>query len=308
MSSVSAANTRSRGRSCLVTGAAGFLGQQLVPRLVEAGVKVTALVRTGGAFPSGVATLTQDMSGPDWPRSMRSDWRWDDVVHLAGVVPHGAGGFVAEARAARLHVLLALALRSALPAGWAGRLIHASSMTVYGAAPRLPVLENQTLEPRFPYALGKVLAEDVWRLASLSDYWLLRLPGLFSAQRQSGALYHFVRAGLEARPIRVTAPEPTLWDILHVDDAAEAIVRALASDAPFQGAMNVSHGEVVELEQVGRRISELTTRVDVINEARVIHPTFQLDIALARGRIGWPPCSLDQRLSELVRDVRKARG
>ena len=181
-------------------------------------------------------------------------------------------------------------------------------MTVYGAAAELPVRESQALAPGFPYALGKVLVEDVWRSAGLPDYWLLRLPGLFSARRQSGALYHFVRAALDGQPIKLSAPQPTLWDILHVDDAADAIVRALACPEPFQGAMNVSHGEVVELEQVARRIAELTTQVEVINETRVVHPPFQLDIGLAKARLGWPPCALDQRLSELVRDLRAARG
>jgi nucleoside-diphosphate-sugar epimerase len=272
-------------------------------------MRVTAVVRQPPReLLCGTDTLTGDLADADWASDTRKMWRWDDVVHLAGPVAGTSCGFEEESQVARAHVGIALSLSRAIPEGWSGRLIHASSMTVYGAALNLPVLEQQPLRPRFLYALGKMLAEDVWRSTGLSDYWLLRLPGLFSAERRSGALYHFVRAGLEGRPIRLTATEPTPWDILHVDDAAGAVVRSLGCAVPFQGAMNLSHGEVVKLERVAQRIAQLTTRQDVINEAGVEHPPFQLDIGIARERIGWEPCSLDQRLEELVRDVSVSRG
>jgi nucleoside-diphosphate-sugar epimerase len=309
MSTVPTDSARARGRSCLVTGARGFLGQHIVQRLIAAGVRVTVLDRHAAAAGSSrLDSLTADLTEPGWSQALRNAWRWDDVIHLAGPVSKGSPGFVEDAQVARAHVQIALALALALPSGWNGRLIHASSMVVYGAAPHLPVHESQALAPRFPYALGKVLAEDVWRSTTLDDVWLLRLPGLFAPSRQWGALFHFIRAGLEGRPIRLTATEPTLWDILHVEDAAEAVTRALSCPLPFRGAMNVSYGEVVELEAVARRISELTRQVEVINETRVAHPPFQLDIGEARARIAWPPCSLDQRLEELVRAVEATRG
>jgi nucleoside-diphosphate-sugar epimerase len=276
---------------------------------LEAGVRVTALDRQAGhVWPDGVESIQGDLSRPGWAQGMRSAWRWDDVIHLAGPVSKGAATFAEEAKVARAHVQLALALHQALPQGWGGRLIHTSSMVVYGTAVELPVRETQELSPRFSYALGKALAEDVWISATLPDLWLLRLPGLFSATRRWGALFQFIGAGLEGRPIRLTATEPTPWDILHVDDAAEAISRVLDCPLSFQGAMNVSYGEVVELEGIAQRIARLTRNVDVINETRVSHPPFQLDIARARSRFAWPPCSLEQRLEELVRTLGAERG
>lgn len=297
-----------QGRSCLVTGARGFLGQRVVPRLVEAGMAVTALDRNDNAPSQGVDVLVEDMTDPEWPERMRSAWRWDDVVHLAGPVATTSHDVGEDLQVARAHVRVALALSRALPDAWSGRLIHTSSMVVYGQAPRLPVHESQPLTPRFTYALGKVLAEDVWRSTALPDLWLLRLPGLFAPSRQWGALFHFIRAGLEGRPIRLTAAEPTLWDILHVDDAAEGIVRALDCPSPFRGAMNVSYGEVVELAAIARRISALTRQVEVINETGVVHPPFQLDITEARERLAWPPRSLQERLEELVHTFEDKRG
>jgi nucleoside-diphosphate-sugar epimerase len=180
-------------------------------------------------------------------------------------------------------------------------------MTVYGASQALPVNEREPLAPTFPYALGKVLAEDVLNASALPDLWILRLPGLFAAERQSGALYHFIRAGLERRPIALSAREPTPWDLLHVDDAVEAIVRALASPEPFRGSMNVSYGERVNIERIARGVSALTTGVDIVNETSVVHPEFQLDITRARQRLGWPPCSLESRIEQMISRMRQER-
>jgi nucleoside-diphosphate-sugar epimerase len=301
---------RLRGRRCLVTGASGFLGGRLVPRLIDAGMRVTAQVRSPGVAPAGAALVGADvrlgdMTDPGWGEATRRDWRWDDVVHLAGPVSGGVGSMADEARVARAHAQIALALSGAIPPGWGGRLIHASSMTVYGAAPTLPVKETQPLAPAFLYALGKVLAEDVWNASGVSDMWMLRLPGLFALERRSGALYHFIKAALEGRPIILSAREPTLWDILHVDDAVEAIVRALESPEPFHGAVNVSYGEVVNLGRIAERIAQLTTQVRVVNATHVQHPDFQLDIAYAKARLGWPPRSLDSRLEELIAGMRR---
>ncbi|MEO8180409.1 MAG: NAD(P)-dependent oxidoreductase [Deltaproteobacteria bacterium] len=306
MSSGWAGSSRLVGRRCLVTGAGGFLGRRVVARLVAAGAQVTAHVRAPAQSFAGAEVSAGDLTAPDWRESARRVWRWDDVVHLAGPVSGAAGGFVSQAQTARAHVQLALAVAGALPKDWSGRVVHASSMTVYGAAPSLPVQESQELLPRFPYALGKVLAEDVWRAAARPDVWLLRLPGLFSAQRQSGALFHFVRAGLSGRPLHIQAPEPTLWDLLHVDDAAEAVARALASERSFSGAMNVSYGEVVDLQRVARRVIELTQPVELVNDTPLVHPPFQLDIRLARDRLDWPPLTLDERLRQFVAELRSA--
>lgn len=300
MSNASPSEGALSGRRCLVTGATGFLGRALVPRLLRAGAHVTAQVRSPANLP-GVELRLGDMAEPGWAAATRAEWRWDDVVHLAGPVSASRGEFTDDAKVTRAHAVIALSLAAAIPEAWTGRVVHTSSMTVYGAAPRLPVPEDQPLAPRFAYALGKVLAEDVWRASRRPDVWLLRLPGLFSAERRSGGLYHFVRAGLDGRAIELTAREPTLWDILHVDDAAEAILRALASPRAFRGAMNVSYGEVVSLERVGARIAELTRGQGVVNVTGVSHPEFQLDISRAAEYLSWPPCSLDERLRELVR-------
>ncbi len=297
-------DARLHGVPILVTGASGYLGRRLVPRLISLGARVAVQVRRPDPDSwGGLDVVVGDLRDSECAEGLRRGWRWQHVVHLAGSVTPTAQDFTSEADSARSHVQLALAVSRALPAGFSGRVVHASSMSVYGCAPRLPVPEHQPLAPRFLYAVGKVIAEDVWRASPCEDCWWLRLPGLFSRERKSGALYHFTRAALSGQPIQISATEPTLWDVLHVDDAVEAILRALASPARLKGPINVSYGEVVDLTRMARLVARLTTGVDVVNLTGIVHPPFQLDIDLARRLMAWPPCNLETRITELVREL-----
>lgn len=292
-------------RRCLLTGASGYLGRRVLSGLLAAGARVTAVTRLPEQLevPAGVEVMPLDLSQPDACQTLGAEFRWDDVVHLAGTVPGRSEGFAQDAAAARQHLLLSLSLSRALPQGFGGRVVVASSMTVYGLPQSLPVREDHPLRPRFPYALGKLTSEDAWRALPGLDLWILRLPGLFSADRQGGALYHFARAALAGRPIEITAAEPTPWEILHVDDAARAVVGVLGAAGAPPGAMNVGYGQPIELERVARLIAERCGEAEVINRTGVTHPAFQLDVERLSQRLAWPPTSLERRLSEFVQEL-----
>lgn len=294
----------------LVTGATGFLGRPLIERLVSDGAQVTALSRKvrGAHLPAAVEPIAADLTSPLEAAAVLSPWRWDAVVNLAGPVTKTVETFEEGTVTATAHVRIALHLLRALPAGFEGRVIHTSSMTVYGLPQSLPVQEDAQRRPIHLYGLGKSIADEVF-LASNDplDVWVLRLPGLFAPWRKGGALFHFARAARRGEPLRVTATEPIAWDILDVRDAVEAIARALASKARRPGAVNISYGEPVEIVAMAKRIAALGGKGSpVIPPLDVTHPVFQLDIRLARELLDWPPWTLDARLEELLASVEEA--
>ncbi len=272
----------------LVTGATGFLGGHVVRRLEAAGATVTGLDlgRDG------------DLADPEVAARTLSPWRWDVAVNLAGPVTGGNEDLRTGIDVVAAHVRIALHLRR--HAG-AARIVHASSMTVYGPPDRLPVAEDHPRRPQHLYGLAKVLAEDV----VAPNAAILRLPGLFSAERRSGALYHFCRAARRGEPVRVTTPTPTVWDVLHVEDAADAIARAVTSHVT--GALNISYGEPVELGAVARWIAEHAGTGSPV-ECTTKHPVFQLSVARARQTLGWAEPSLHARLAELYAAYASADG
>lgn len=295
----------------LVAGGGGFLGARVVSVLTQAGIPVAIAdlkpkpadrTATSGARP--VDVIEVDLRVPADAREALSPWRWEAVVNLAGPLPRGSVELPDAYPLLLGHVGPAIGLASCIPEGWPGRIVHASSMTVYGTPTSIPVAEDAPLRPLDQYGAAKALAEEVLQAASrargLKDLWLLRFPGLFAHERRQGAIHGFVTAALRGDPLRVLAAAPTPWDVLHVDDAAQAVRRSVESGTRDAGPVNVSYGESVELVATARHIAELGgARSDVVNETGVDHPVFRMDISKARKLIDWPPTTLDERLEEL---------
>lgn len=75
------------GRSVFVTGGTGYMGRAVIPRLLDAGCDVRAVVRAGSEakLPPGCAAIRGDvLGGSSYARHVRSG---DTFVHLVGV-PH----------------------------------------------------------------------------------------------------------------------------------------------------------------------------------------------------------------------------
>jgi nucleoside-diphosphate-sugar epimerase len=259
----------------LVLGATGYLGRRLMPRLRDA-----------------EAAPRVDLADPVQASRVLSQWRGDAIVNLAGPVPKRVEPWDEGARTLTAHARIAMNIARAL-SGRVCRVVHVSSATVYGTPETLPVAETHPRNPIAPYAVGKVLAEDA--LSCLEDVWLLRVGGLYSNERQEGGLYHFLRAAKEGRKIQITATNPVVWEVLHVDDAAEAIVRAL--EIRGGGPVNVSTGEPIDLVGIAKRIGA-RYGAEVEDVARVVHPVFRADTSKLERCFGWAPASLDERLDQ----------
>lgn len=287
-------------RRVLVTGATGFVGAALVPKLVEAGYAVTAIGSTRLA-PPPTESLKVDLTDHRAALAVLAPWRWDAVVNLAAAIPKGDEGWENGAATVARHVDMALNLVAAVPDSWEGRIVHVSSMTVYGVPVSLPVTEGHVRRPLHHYGLAKRLAEDVILASHGVDRWVLRMGGLFAEHRPSGALHHFARAAVRGESLRVDASRSLPWEILHVDDAVDAVMRSLEASEQDVGAVNISYGDQIELTEIARWIATRGGRgSDVVVNGKNAHPPFLAAIEKARGVLGWRPGSLFDRLGNFV--------
>jgi nucleoside-diphosphate-sugar epimerase len=273
----------------LVTGATGFLGRHVVAALQARGCTVTTLGRDSG-------DLQADLADAAAAERVLAPWGWDACVNLAAPVTGGTEDLATGMRAAVVHTRIALHVSRHAR----GRVIHASSMTVYGLPRSVPVREDHAREPMHLYGLGKLLAEEVLLEDPAPFAIVLRFGGLFSEERRGGALFHFCRAARDGAPLRVTTATPTPWELLHVADAAEGIARAATLPDVPRGALNLGYGEPVELVAMAHRIAELGGRGSLVEAIPgVTHPPFQLDIERARRHLSWNPPPLATRLAAL---------
>ena len=249
-----------------VTGAAGFIGAQVVRRLRETGDEVLAVVRKGKR-PSRLRDLpglrVHELALEDTPRLRLwlEEERPEAVVHLAWyarpqdylVSPENLASLAATAR-----------LAEAVFASGCRKLVGVGTCLEYAAADR-PFLESDPADPVSPYASAKhaafLVARALAARAGAELAWA-RVFHLFGPGEDPSRLVPTVAASLaRGEPIDVTAGEQ-VRDYLHVADVAAGIA-ALARPGA-SGVFNVCSGTARPLRELILAIGQLRGRADLL--------------------------------------------
>jgi nucleoside-diphosphate-sugar epimerase len=234
-----------------VTGASGFIGRNLVPRLLAAGYAVTALLLPDEPEPDlgDVASVRGDITHADGVALTggvaQSDGvankmdGCDAVVHLAAAVGYGQS----MERCRRInrdgtgHVAA-----EAVRAG-ARRFVQLSSVSVYGRARGEPISENSPLRMiGDPYGDTKIEAELLLRERALRGELALTVlrPTVLYGPGDDKFLPKLAE-NLKSGRARVIGRGDHRVDALHVDDAVDVILRVLADERSVGRTYNLNH-------------------------------------------------------------------
>jgi UDP-glucose 4-epimerase len=167
----------------MVTGGAGYIGSHTCVELIGAGHSVLIFDNFSNSHPEVLQRIGR-ITGTV-PAMVRGDIRdsaalarafaaqpCDAVIHLAGL--KSVGESVSQPRAYHdNNVGGTQALVQAMRDAGVGRLVFASSATVYGEARQLPITEDHPLAPTNPYGQTKLAIEQM-----LGD--LARAPDSFA--------------------------------------------------------------------------------------------------------------------------------
>jgi GDP-4-dehydro-6-deoxy-D-mannose reductase len=283
-----------------VSGARGFVGSQLVPRLVREGCDVVATGRE------------VDVTDADSVDASIAAARPDALVHLAGraSVAESFGAPEATARvnyAGALHVLRAAARHAPR-----ARVLLVSSSEVYGeSAEPVPIAESAPLAPASPYARAKVAADLAAAAAAARGQDVVRARPFNHTGPGQSVTYVAPSFARQLAEIEAGRREPLLRvgnldavrDFLDVADVVEAYVRLLDPGVPAD-AYNVGSG-------VGRPIGAL---LDGLLAHTRVRPAIEVDRARwrpagaligdatrLRKATGWRPVfALDDTLARLL--------
>lgn len=290
----------------VVTGAVGFIGTHLVAALRSRGWDVAGTDRRPGAG----------------HRADLVDADLDALVRGADVVFHLAGR--ASARASwrddfdgYLHdnVRATQRLLEACHAARVGRVVLASSSSVYGGAAPLPTPEDAPTAPISPYGATKVMAEglaaaygaqglDVVRLRYFTVYG----PG----QRPDMGLHLAIDAALRGVELLVFGDGLQTRDFTFVGDAVDATIAAGTRPGVAGRVFNVGGGAPVVLRDALDRVAvlcggTLRTAGAAAHAADVRHTA--ADVRAARQDLGFVArWSLDDGLAAQVAAQRAALG
>jgi UDP-glucose 4-epimerase len=249
----------------LVTGGCGFIGANLVPKLIGRGYRIRVLDDLSRGFLSFIDGLEVEFvegdirSSADTETALRGV---DGVIHLA------AYGSVVESlkdpqtnfeinAGGTLNVL-----DGAKRAGVTKFVFASTGGALVGDADP-PVNERSLPSPKSPYGASKLTCEAYCSAYAQSfdlPTVMLRFAniyGPFSAHKK-GAVTAFSKSLISGDPIAIYGDGSASRDFLHVDDLCSGIIKAMEKDLPPATILHLATGRettILELANLLRKVA-----------------------------------------------------
>ncbi len=311
----------------LVTGGAGFIGSNLVAKLLAEGHQIVVVddfndfyapeVKRANLAPvlSQVVLHEADIRDAGAMEKIVAEGGFDSIIHLAA-----RAGVRPSIREPKLYIDTNITgtfnlLEAARKAG-VQRFVCASSSSVYGVLKEAPFHErlclNQTISP---YAATKLAGEQL--CSNYSHLYGMRTINLrfFTvygpSQRPDLAIHKFTRAIDEGRPIDQYGDGSTRRDYTYVDDVLQGITACLTYEGELCDVFNLGESETTTLSRLIELIEQALGKKAIINhlpEQPGDVPLTYADIAHARERLGYQPkTKIEEGIPKFVEWYKQAR-
>lgn len=268
----------------LVTGGGGFIGSHIVGRALDKGHEVVVLDNFSTGHRKNIEPWLGEIELVEgdirsYERVHTAMRGCEAVFHQAALpsVPRSVQDPLTSTEVivtGTLNVLL-----NARDAG-AGRVVFASSSSIYGANPALPKHEDLATAPMSPYAVSKLAAEgfcrSFWNVYGLESV-VLRYFNVFGPRQDPLSEYaavvpKFITAcQTDTAPVVFGDGEQSR-DFTYIDNVVDANMYALAAGSTAAGKVyNIACGERITLNALLATLQELTNS-DVEPEYRDERP------------------------------------
>jgi UDP-glucose 4-epimerase len=300
-----------RGRRVMVTGGLGFIGSNLARSLVDLGADVLLVDSLiddygGNLFNiDGVADRLR-VNVADIRQQSTMNYLVRDravIFNLAGQVSHidsMRDPYTDLEINCRSQLTLLEACRNH---NSSVKVVFAGTRQVYGRPDSLPVSEAHLVRPTDINGINKAAGEyyhmvynNVFGVRACS----LRLTNVYGPRQlirhnRQGFIGWFIRLAIEGRSIQIYGDGSQLRDFVYVDDAADAFLRAGASDACNGEAFNVGGDIPVSHSELAAELVRIAGagRVEYVSwppDKKVIDiGSFYADSTRFMKATGWKP-------------------
>lgn len=311
---------RNQPRTWLVTGVAGFIGSNLLEKLLQLDQHVIGLDNFSTGYQANLDEVRSIVGATRWSRAriIEGDIRnlttcqhvcagAEFVLHQAalGSVPRSLADPI---RTHESNVNGFLNMLVAARAAGVKRFVYASSSSVYGDEAALPKVEDRIGQPLSPYAATKAMNE-VYAAVFAKAFSLqcigLRYFNVFGPRQDPGGAYaavipRWIAALLECRPIHIYGDGETSRDFSYITNVVQANILAATTENPaaVNQVFNIAVGETTSLNQLFHLLQSAVRQLDPALPERVpIHDDFRAgdvrhslaDIGKAQKLLGYQP-------------------
>jgi len=281
----------------IITGAAGFIGSNVLKRLNCYGVDDLSF-----GVRENVEGYESSVAGIDFADI------GDSFLNKHDVLIHLATSNMIFAMDEPIKTFETNALKTIrLFQRFKGKIIYTSTTSVYGNADIFPTPETAELKVRGAYDMSKLLAEMF--LAQRGNYTTLRLSNVYGTNQRptkyGGVIGKLIHQAISGKPMEVIGTGTQTRDFTCVDDVVDAIELAVNQEAK-NTEINIATATETTILSLAKMIrEEIKTKSYIVNT-----PLRQIDyldrrcinIQKAKELLGWTPKhTLKQGLEKTIK-------
>ena len=268
----------------LVTGGAGFIGSHLVDRLAAEGHQVRIIDNLSSgrlenlAHRRDVEVIVGDLKNPqDAQKAVRGV---DAVFHFAANPEVRVSTTNPDIHFSE-NVVATFNLLEAMRKNDATQLVFASSSSVYGEPPQIPVDEEAPLRPVSVYGASKAACENLIH-AYAKLYGIkavaLRYANVVGPRLRHGVIWDLINK-LKKNPheLEILGDGKQVRSYIYIDDAVEATLLAWRKAADAYAAYNVAAEDWITVDEVADQVIKA---VGLTNVKKTYKPVLH--------GVGWP--------------------
>ncbi len=300
-----------KNRPVMITGGLGFIGSNLARTLVDLGARVLlvdSLIPDYGGNLFNIDGIEDRVTVNVADVRQQSTMNYlvqqvEVIFSLAGQVSHidsMRDPYTDLEINCRSQLTILEACRRHNPRA---KVVYAGTRQVYGKPDFLPVTEQHLVRPTDVNGINKVAGEyyhlvynNVFGVRACS----LRLTNVYGPRQlirhnRQGFIGWFIRLAVENRDIQIYGDGSQLRDFVYVDDAADAFLRAGASEACNGEVFNVGGSQPISHRDLVHLLIEVagSGRVEFVEwpaDKKVIDiGSFYADSGKLASAVGWRP-------------------
>jgi UDP-glucose 4-epimerase len=252
----------------LITGGAGFIGHHLLKRLSQLNCEITVIDNLSNANKNfqntNISFHKADIKNIDSISHIIQCEKIDTCVHLAAKI-NVSDSITNPFETLDINIKGTLNVLEACFKNRVHNFVFASSAAAYGEPKKLPISEDQMLDPVSPYGAskvaGEVLVSSYKYSGNIQNAISLRFFNVYGEGQTleyAGVITKFAeRLSQGLRPIIYGDGQQTR-DFVSVNDVVDAIVLAMKSSSPVAHVFNIASGKSISINELAERMIRIS--------------------------------------------------